>query len=62
MSDIKKVLDSIKRDVRLPTREEAAEAAAILRLCNGADLDAWSDGIWPNEDSDDALRLLSKSI
>lgn len=33
---------------RLPTREEAAHAAAVLIRCNGHDLDVWTDGEWPS--------------
>lgn len=36
---------------RLPTREEAAAAAAILLRCNGHDLDVWTDGDFPDDDA-----------
>ena len=28
---------------RIPTREEAAKAAAVLLICNGHDLDVWME-------------------
>lgn len=43
---------------RLPTREEAALAATIIRRCNGHDLDVWTDGQFSDED--DWLLALSK--
>lgn len=42
---------------RLPTRKEAAEAAAILLRCNGHDLDVWTGGDFPDED--DWLKALA---
>jgi hypothetical protein len=41
-------LDQIEE--RLPTREEARRAAALLLRCNGMDLDDWTEGEWPTDD------------
>ncbi len=45
--------------MRLPTRIEAQKAAQVLMRCNGADLSAWTDDIWPDQGMSDALRALS---
>jgi hypothetical protein len=34
---------------RLPTRDEARQAAALLLRCNGMDLDDWTEGEWPTD-------------
>lgn len=44
---------------RLPTREEAAQAAAVLLRCNGHDLDVWTGGLWPDDISSHALAVLA---
>ncbi|KXV70529.1 hypothetical protein AD951_02670 [Acetobacter malorum] len=44
---------------RLPTREEAAQAAAVLLRCNGHDLDVWTGGLWPDDTSSEALAVLA---
>ena len=45
---------------RLPTREEAAQAARVILECNGWDLDQWTDGIFPSdEETTRALKLLA---
>lgn len=56
-----KTAREIRAEGRLPTREEAAEAARILLLCNGHDLDTWSDGALPSDDATEALQTLSKA-
>lgn len=58
---VQDTLNAIKNDVRLPTREEAAAAAEIIRLCNGADLSDWTDDVWPSQDLDEALRNFSRN-
>jgi hypothetical protein len=57
MSDIfQDTLKSYSRMDRLPTRVEAAHAAAVLLLCNGCDLDNWMNQC----DLDrDGLRILA---
>lgn len=44
---------------RLPTRLEAQQAAQVLMRCNGADLSAWTNDVWPDQSMDEALRALS---
>jgi hypothetical protein len=51
-------LNSIKTDIRLPTREEAAAAAEILLLCNGMDLSDWSDDLLPCDEMDNGLKAV----
>lgn len=41
-----------------PTREEAAAAATILLRCNGHDLSTWTDDLWPDDTSHEAMKLL----
>lgn len=36
-----------------------AQAARVLLACNGADLDDWTDGDWPDDDAMDALKSLA---
>jgi len=43
---------------RLPTREEAAKAAAVLLICNGHDLDTWMDH---GDMDEDGLRSLAST-
>ncbi len=45
--------------MRLPTRLEAQQAAQVLMRCNGADLSAWTNDVWPDQSMDEALRALS---
>lgn len=35
------------------------DAAKVLLACNGADLDEWTDGLWPDDDATEALQALS---
>ncbi len=44
---------------RLPTRLEAQAAAKVLLRCNGADLSAWTDDVWPDQSMDEALKMLA---
>lgn len=53
-----RISDTIRREERQATREEFLEALRILRACNGADLDEWTEGWWP----DDALSEVGKLI
>lgn len=43
---------------RLPTLEEAKQAARLLNACNGADLSDWTDDLWPCGDLTDGLKEL----
>lgn len=45
---------------RLPTRDEARQAAKMLLACNGADLDAWGAGYLIDDIAQDALKELTK--
>lgn len=59
---LRSALALIRREKRLPTQEEAALAATIIRRCNGHDLDVWTKEVWPDDTSDEALKNLSASI
>lgn len=46
---------------KIPSREQASTAASVLLRCNGADLDEWTDGVWPDDDATEALRKLAST-
>jgi len=41
---------------RLPTQREFDAACRIIARCNGHDLDVWTDGVWPNDEMQEAIR------
>jgi hypothetical protein len=49
-------LAEIKRVQRLPTLDEFDAALELISLCNGFDLDRWTDGILPSDTLEDAVR------
>ncbi|WP_427023032.1 hypothetical protein ACP4J4_10345 [Aureimonas ureilytica] len=48
-------------DERNPTLEEASEAASVLLMCNGADLDFWSKGVLPDESFEEAAKNIQRA-
>lgn len=59
---VQDTLNSIKTDIRLPTREEASAAAEILLLCNGMDLSDWSEDLLPCDDMDKGLKAIVRNL
>ncbi|QRG10231.1 hypothetical protein EZH22_31150 (plasmid) [Xanthobacter dioxanivorans] len=49
MSDFTAAAAALLKEPRYITREEAEAAAAVLRACNGHDLDTWSNGEFDEE-------------
>lgn len=43
---------------RLPTLQEAQQAARVLNACNGVDLSDWTDDLWPCDDLTEGLKAL----
>lgn len=43
----------------VPTREDALAAVALLMRCSRADLDKWTEGIWPDGGTSRALFALA---
>lgn len=59
---LRNTLDKLDSEKRHPTRAEAALAAAILNRCTGHDLGVWTDGLWPDESSGEALALIAADL
>lgn len=49
MTDFVKAAAALLKEPRHITREEAEAAAAVLRACNGHDMDSWSNGEFDQE-------------